>query len=246
MSKQQRTIDRYGTRREVETYKATLGDFFPADDKMSPWLMRLAIIRDDLRFEIDGLALSEDATNRDTWRCGYFLRKITITLLEAERILNYDLTTALKRRSEDFDPLVANAFRKQAKTVGEHRAALEAVRDYLGAHVRPRPVPHLEGRTESDTPPENVPVEPLVLRKLTAWPAKVVLHTETGRNTDLHELSSTALFFAWPHVDSSIESLAEAHDVYQRVLFACIPAVLHTIDGVLWVFWRNRGLRPVE
>jgi hypothetical protein len=73
------------------TYKAALSRLFPRDDESSHWMLRLAMIRQDLKLEVSQIALSENVTRDDLFRTTYFLRRISISILEAESVMARDL-----------------------------------------------------------------------------------------------------------------------------------------------------------
>ncbi len=67
-------------------YERTYGQLFPAGHPMSPIMLRLMIIRDDLSFEIDGLILQQDDDPDRVWRNTYFMRRIASSVSEAQNV----------------------------------------------------------------------------------------------------------------------------------------------------------------
>jgi hypothetical protein len=60
--------ERLGIPIQLVEYKRTYGQLFPAEHPLSPIMLRLMIIRDDLSFEIDGLILKEEDDHERVWR----------------------------------------------------------------------------------------------------------------------------------------------------------------------------------
>jgi hypothetical protein len=57
-------------------YKRRFGQLFPEDNQLSPLMLRLMIIRDDLDFEIQGIVLRDEDDAERVWQHTYFLRSV--------------------------------------------------------------------------------------------------------------------------------------------------------------------------
>ena len=85
----------------VQQYEGRLALFFPPDDPESPWMLRLMIIRDDLNFELNGTRLGPSDRVDEVWRSTYFIRRISVTLLEAASVLGHEVGRVAKTPTDD-------------------------------------------------------------------------------------------------------------------------------------------------
>lgn len=220
---------------EVHEYKGKLVEFFPPDDPDSPWLLRLMIIRDDLDFEVRNLGLKEDAGPEDAWRTTYFLRRISVTLLEAASILGHDVGKAAKKPEDEAMKKLAPSLREAINIVNSHREELERLRDSIGAHVRPQ-----------NADKANPGVEKRVLEQLANMAGTIRTNHSSLANVSFRELSVNSLLFAWPDADDDAKIIAK-HEALQKAIFAAAPEVLNVIDSLLLRhFWKHGMVEPPE
>lgn len=119
-------------------YRGKLSELFPPDDELAPALARLAIIRHDLGFELRELELHSESTPDDVYRLTYFLRRISISLCEAENVLNHNLGKYLKLGKHGANAATTKALNDLRAEVLAARPVLEGVRDVIGAHLEPK------------------------------------------------------------------------------------------------------------
>src|SRR5580698_4392690 len=120
----------------IFTIKAKLGDLFPADDPNSPWLLRLAILRDDFEYEIVPKGDREGDLS-GVWMSFYWWRKRAITIGEVKHIFCHDVANYVKCNSADWRPEFVEKLKESIRAVEEADRAFGPIRDALGAHVRP-------------------------------------------------------------------------------------------------------------
>lgn len=214
-------------------FRGSLSRMFPPDDGRSPWMVRLAIIRQDLRFEIAHLGVPDEPTLDDYFRTSYFLRRISISLLEAENILGCDVGKLVKERRREFRPFrpdFVRALKKLRARVTNARPVLEQVRNVIGAHVRLN---------------EDLEVARQVLR--THGDRNVTVHIDgnTGQDTNLHDIAMTSFLFAWPTATDDA-SFTEKHEEYKVALIAAVHGVIQATDVLLFMFWSELGVPATE
>lgn len=220
---------------ETHEYKGKLVEFFPPDDPDSPWLLRLMIIRDDLDFEVRNLGLKEDAGPEDAWRTTYFLRRISVTLLEAASILGHEVGKAAKKPEDEAMKKLAPSLRQAINVVNSHRDELKRLRDSIGAHVQPQ---------NADT--ANPGVAKRVLEQLPNMAGTVRLNHSGFRDVSYRQLSGTSLLFAWPDADDD-EKIVAKHEALRTAIFAAVPEVFSVIDSLLARhFWKHGMIEPPE
>lgn len=219
---------------EIHEYKGKLVEFFPPDDPDSPWLLRLMIIRDDLDFEVRNLGLDKDAGPEDAWRTTYFLRRISVTLLEAASILGHEVGKVAKKPEDEAMKKLAPSLREAINIVHSHRGELERLRDSIGAHVRPQ---------NADKDPD---VEKRVLEQLPNMAGTIRMNHSSLANVSYRELSGNSLLFAWPDADDDAKIVAK-HEALRTAIFAAVPEVFSVIDSLLARhFWKHGMIEPPE
>jgi hypothetical protein len=187
------------------------------------------IIRDDLAFEMNGLKLHADDGPERVWQTTYFLRRISVSLLEATSIFQHDVGAAIKRPTTDTMRKLAPLLRKAIKTVGKRRRALEALRNPIGAHVRPR---------NAD---KSIDVEKKVLRQHPQFGGTAWIHPTELLKTSYRGLSQGALLLAWPDADDD-ERLESKQNELRAAIFETVPDLLQCIDALLMRHWWKHGL----
>src|SRR5216684_1550382 len=89
----------------VFVLKARLDEFFPPDHPDTPWLLRLAVLRDDIAYEVDRISLKPGASPADVWISAYTLRKLAITVNEVKHAFTRDVQRWLKsKRGKSLPP----------------------------------------------------------------------------------------------------------------------------------------------
>jgi hypothetical protein len=89
---------------DLRSYPRLLDQLFPPENPYSPCMWRLAIIRDDIDWELNNqiVATKRAATTNDfaaLWEFGYFLRRLSISVLEAKHVFDRDITRMLKMQA---------------------------------------------------------------------------------------------------------------------------------------------------
>jgi hypothetical protein len=210
--------------------RAKLIELFPPDHDDSPWLLRLMIIRDDLEYELRNLWLEKGASQDDVWRCSYFLRRITISLLEAKNVLVHEVAKVIKRPKDDLLKGLVPHLRKTIAAIESQEPVLLPIRDALGGHVRPQSA----GRA-------GMSVERTVLKNAPNLQGAFRVSFGDVRLTSFRELTSAAIFFAWPDVDDNQKS-EESHAKLSAAIFSSILLVLRSIDSLLVRHWWSLGV----
>jgi hypothetical protein len=222
-AREERTLDRRG-------YPCTLGQLFPHADPRSPAMWRLAIIRDDLDFEVNGVAIPEEADAAErVWQHSYFLRRLSISILEAKNVFVAEMEPMLNESGGLLgggmrEPVVALASRLR-----EIEPMIKPLRDALGAHVRPN-------NANPDKTSETYDV--LGLRAHAKWEGTITLNRVSLIGTTYREFTQAAYLFAWPDVtddDALVKHAAE----FQPMITRATAEVARAIDGVLYAFWMD-------
>jgi hypothetical protein len=207
-----------------------LADLFPPDHPDSPWLLRLLILRDDIWYEIINLPLGADSTSDDVWRCSYFLRRLSVSILEARAILAYEGGKASKRARDEVMVGLAPHIKDVIANVEQVVQTLDPIRNAIGAHMRPQ-------NADSDGPC----VESRVLQNLPNLAGEATVSFGTLDQTTFRKISMNALLFAWPDIDTD-EKHEQRHDELHSALTSSVPGVLRSIDALLVRHWWHLGL----
>lgn len=197
----------------IVSFTKSLSRIFPPDDPDSPWLIRLAILRDDFSYELSQIGLKPDDPPDAVWRSTYMLRKIGITIGEVTSIFRSEVA----RRVPDIE--VAHG-RPIAQKITE---AIELVR---AAHELFKP-------TTGRFLPRN-----RAYRRRQQWAAAYWRTTVRQR---ARAGTSAAFLFAWPDV-KSVDDYGRKHDELSAKLFACMGPLVHTIDFMFYLHLRKLGL----
>lgn len=254
----------------VYEFKGKLAELFPADDPRTPWLLRLAMIGDDLRFELmSAFSLNKDSTADDTWKAAYFIRKITVTLSEAGNIFRSDVPAWIKTLRNP-DPRFLEAMKVVLKLVNETRPEIDRIRNGIGGHVRPDKIEKLQ-------PDET---EKLFTKEAGRFGAKILapggytFHIDTAsfRRSSYRSLTTHSFLFVWleamlveksesatmppgavPDVAKLVEQLdadavhrryGERHRDLSKMLVNLAGAILQAIDWSMMAFFREHGVEP--
>lgn len=169
-----------------------LGDLLPADDPNSPWLFRLWILRDDIDFEVRGLAMEGDAEPIKVWENFYFLRRLAVSICEVRNVWRKEVPTnlaALELATEE------HAEMERVSDIIERTAeALQPLRDALGGHVR---------LTNAVEGPDKPTFEERCLRNFADWTGPIAIGVDNPRLTTFRGLTSAALPAILGHDDTS-------------------------------------------
>jgi hypothetical protein len=218
----------------TQTLNGKLNEFFPPDHPNTPWLLRLMVIRDDVHFELS--SIQEHIESAQSWKVVYYLRRISVSLLEANCIFGHNFRIHLEWHQDGkkgpVDPLLLDLmplFQEAISKVTELSEKLKGLRDSIGAHLRPD-FAVKGGRDVIKTVLENHP-------KLDG-DVKIL-----GRTDDVsyRGLSVFAPLFAWPDVDDDEKVVSRMREFNGAVLGAS-RAVNHAIDGILAHHWNSLGL----
>jgi len=208
--------------------KATLAELFPPDDPNSSWLLRLAVLRDDLEHELKPKPGGDDEA-RGMWLQIYGLRKLSITLDELKNIFSHEAFL----QTVDWPVDVVRGVRELTVAVEDLTKKLQPIRDALGAHVRPANAVHT--KPKADPTPE-------VLRAHSGMEIEVVLDMKTGSETSLCGLTSLAFVFAWPEVRTNEDYARRRSEIGPMALLKPAMAIRQGIDLLLAHHWSGRGL----
>lgn len=223
----------------IVEYSASLDKLFPPDDPDTLWLLRLAILRDDLTHEVEHLGLTSDAAVKDFWRSTYAIRRLSLIVGEVNNVF---VNLVLKQHLHKLRPRSGDEFadRLEAliKRVDEGYVLLEPIRNSLGGHVQPK-------NALGAQVPDPIPT---VIRNFGGSPIALRLDKATGMGTSLHELSTHALFFIWPDV-TNFDKMEKRHKQLSVTLFECVTSIMHGIDAILFMHFQKVGVQsstPLE
>jgi hypothetical protein len=209
------------------TLRARLDQFFPPEHPDTPWLVRLAVLRDDASYEGERLGLKPEDSPDEVWRCAYTLRKLTITIGEVKNLLAHDARESLKRRSALMSPTFLEAVENTVQAIEVAAAAVKPLRDGLGAHVRP-----------SNAMEDNRDPTPDVIRLHGATEFNLTLDMHNGRSTSFREMTVSALLFAWPDV-VDVPHLERRHGELASTVIPSLHRMFHAIDMLLYLHWES-------
>lgn len=201
---------------------ARLGNMFPHDAPNSRWLYRLAVLHDDLRFELNGLLFNPGVPDIDAaWRVSYFLRKISISIGEARDIWVAHVGAFLK----EHHPASRDQLLKGGELLVQTAEKLRPVRDAVGAHVRPSNAKPKDekGEAAADTFERNA------LRDFADWSGPAQMSTRVLDST-YRGLTMTSTMF--PVGLRDLEALNKWHTDLRLV--ECSMTILGTIDALIY------------
>jgi len=216
----------------IFTFRAKLSEFFRPDHPDATWLLRLAVLRDDLAYELERVSLSRDDPPEEVWRCAYTLRKLAITISEVKNIFSYEVQRALADQAHPVPQPLRDGLKNAVKLIEEADAFMQPIRDGLGAHVRPS--------NATQTNPKHDPT-PAILRAHGDSKFEVRLDMQTGRTTSLRQLTAASFLFAWPDVVTEDDYYRKQKELRDK-LFGCFDDMVHGIDALLYRHWTSEGL----
>jgi hypothetical protein len=193
-------------------------------------MLRLAIIRDDLAFEVQSLPLTSESSADDVWRTSYFVRRASVSLSEVSNIFRHEVT--LLNGEAGADPILRNAqkiLNVAIEELDQHRSTIEAVRNSVGAHVRP------------DNAARSLDVAARVLANYPALIGEVDIDFVSLPSTSYRGITRNALLFAWPEVVTD-EDFARAHRNLANAILRCAGRATEAIDLLLARHWWRHGL----
>jgi hypothetical protein len=214
---------------------AKLNEFFPPDHPNSPWLLRLMLIRDDVHFEWSSIH-KEAAGVDENWRLTYFLRRISISLLEAKNIFCYEFGDYLKKhkaadpRKQDATLLALTPhFDEAIAIVTDVAPQLRGLRDSVGAHLRPE---------YADTKLRKIERMVLNNHPMLEGTVKILGPTE---EVSYRALSAFAILFAWPEADDNDKAMARLVNLHGAIT-KLARLVNYSIDAILLHHWIRLGV----
>jgi hypothetical protein len=210
--------------------KGRMAELFPLDNPATPWLIRLMIIRDDLQYEFQNLLLATDASKVDIWLYSYFLRRMSISLMEARSVLSCEAGKESKLAKDDLMNSLAPDVRAAVAVLDEASCLMKPLRDAIGAHVRPQNVD-----------PAGGAVEVRVLRNWDTLEGEARFCLADFEHSSCQSLTFASLAFAWPDVDS-IEKYKLRNTEIRDAVFSSVSKVIWAIDCLLIRHWWNLGL----
>jgi hypothetical protein len=210
-----------------------LGKFFPPSNPLSAWMMRLAIIRDDLAFELDHLGLNEEDGSEEVWRCNYFIRKLCVTMLEAVGVFSQDVQKLANRDRASLPPKLPALLTRARQILDEARPVLEPIRNTVGAHVRP-------ANADPGRDAEELTVEAQVLGYHASYPVHVRVDFKEPQRMSFRGLTIVSTFFAWPD-STDLAAVLERHKDLRKHLMLGARSLLGAISLLLVDFWIKIG-----
>ncbi len=210
-------------------HRTQLAKLFPPDNPLSPWMYRLAIIRDDVSFEVAGLGVQENDGLEEVWRCTYFIRKLCITIFEAAGLFEQEVQTHGNRQRAE-SPKLHSLISRAREAVVAVREVIEPVRNGLGAHIRPAYV-------APDRDKSLPSVEETLFRNHGNHPASVTLDFRNSQRTSFRGATFLAPLMAWPDIEDWNATL-EKHLELRHAIMAGARSMVGSIEIIL-AEWRN-------
>lgn len=182
---------------------------------MTPLMLRLMIIRDDLDFEIQGIMLRDEDDLERVWQYTYFMRRISSSVAEAQNVLRQrEFANFVKSWKESVLP---GKVKELAAELDRLHALLGELRNGLGGHVRP-------GETVAG------------LRNHKDWTATIVRNTASAYATTYRQFTQIATLLVWADVTDQ-ETFAAKHEALATAIPRTVGELLNGIDGLLHAFW---------
>jgi hypothetical protein len=227
-------IKETGVRPDRRGYPRRLGKLFPCENPYSPAMWRLAIIRDDIDREVEGTFLPGMPHEDPNWEHAYFLRRISISVLEAKNLIVHDIPKMLEEQplQKSRHDFVVEKIRTLQTLLAEADELLEPFRQGIGGHVRPN-----NANPERET---TDAYEVRGLRTLAAWPGTLTLDRNTEFGTSYRDFTKLSILFVWPEVTDD-DSLKRKLEVFIPKVGAVASALQAMIDGILYAFWLEIG-----
>jgi len=197
---------RLGIPIQLAEYERTYGQLFPADNPLSPLMLRLMIIRDDLDFEMNGIMLRDEDGLERVWQNTYFMRRISSSVCEAQNVLRQlEFGTFVK---EQWKRTVVDVKVKEVtKELGELNDLLGPE---LGGHVRPGEL--VVGlRTHKD------------------WKAVIVRNLASSYATTYRRFTMISPMFVWQEVVDQA-TYAAKHEALASAVPRAVGALLPTLS----------------
>jgi hypothetical protein len=219
----------------------TLVQLFPSDNPDSPTMWRLAIVRDDMGWEYDNQMASlssAGAGDSDSfWEWVYFMRRMSVSVLEAKRIFDGAVTARFKKQARIHNHRKAfyESILEMTRKLDEVVKALAPIRNSIGAHVRPNDANPEKGTT------------PFEVRGLETHKASGGVVRLNGRGqmygSSFRDFTKLSILFAWPEVTDNVGLRAMAA-TFIKPLAEATSHLLVAIDAVLYTFWLDIGAIP--
>jgi hypothetical protein len=224
------------------SHERSLVQLFPPDNPDSSTMWRLAVVRDDIGWEYDNqaaaLAGAGGGNSDSMWEWVYFMRRMSISVLEAKRLVDAEVTGRLKRQSRRHkhrEPLYKSIVKMTHKLDGLS-TMLEPIRNSIGAHVRPDDANPAKGTTPYE-------VRGLETHKGTRGVIRV---NAKGKmyGSSYRDFTKLSFLFAWPDVTDN-DTLQSKSQTFVIPLAETTSHLLVAIDAVLYTFWLDiRAIEP--
>jgi hypothetical protein len=233
-----RELEAFGRRKgdvfDLRHFTRKLRELFPYDNEYSAALWRLAVVRDDIDRELDGIAIPADADEERVWEHCYFLRRLTVSILEAKSLIDQQVSKMLKyqARRNSGRARMHEAVKALMERLSDAEALLRPMRDAFGGHVQPNAANPDPNTTES--------YDVRGLRTYAESDVTVTFNTRSTLGTNYRNLTKVAYLHAWPDVVDAATLLART-DEFQAGL-RVVRGLLSTIDAVLYAFWIDRDV----
>jgi hypothetical protein len=199
-------------------------------------MWRLAVVRDDIDREFDGITTPKTGEVERAWEHAYFMRRLSVSVLEAKSLFDHDISLMLEKdslRGVDQD-YVRGRLRELKTTLDAIEDLLRPVRVALGGHVRPNSA----NPAKSDAAIESYDVRGL--RTYARAEGVVTLNRGAAIGTCYRDFTAFAFYFVWPEATTQAALRAKIEEFVPRVEDA-VRQILSAIDGVLYAFWVHVG-----
>lgn len=172
------------------------------------------------------------------WRFAYFLRRLSVSVLEAKHLFDAEIGRTLKRQARQHfhrRPLYRN-FLELIKKLNSIEKILEPVRNSLGAHVRPE-----DANPEAGT--ESYAVRGL--RTHRGMSGEIIVNDAAQFGTSYREFTRYSFLFPWPEVVDG-DGLNEKATSFVQPVLETTRHLLAAMDAVLHTSWLDiRAIPPV-
>jgi hypothetical protein len=229
-------------------FSGRMVDLFPPSDPRSPWMYRLAVLRDDVAHDATQLSMKDDDGPTEAWRCVFAIRHLAIVIEEARGIYDGEIEPWLPTAGIPEEG--KTEIRAWKKVIDDACAIIRPFRNSFGGHVNPKNViDHREIQKGH------------FARMMDALGGNRVSGTiglagkKHRRRTQFHRITGECFMFLWPEIlepvdgkDPTPEEInaryVAKHGEFHHALKACLPKIVNTADALLHHFWASLGIAP--
>lgn len=214
-------------------------------------MFRLAVLRDDLDYEVRKLGLRPHSGTTEVWRSAKALRHIAVIISEARNIYRGKIDHWLP--GSDLDEDAKHMLKEWGHAIDAALTVVKPLRNAFGGHINPEDP--AKGQEEKQTHFGRM------VRALGRVPVSAVLGLGASgerKHTQMHSITAEYFIFLWPQIldarpgedppshDEVSRRYWEKHQEFHTALRTCLPKIVNTADALLHYFWSSLGIEHVE